>query len=221
MKRLIFCFLSCFTLLCLAKTPDEVCQEAIEKKTDITFNNCLNVLEFASSSYQYAIADMYTLGLYPPFKRDKNGLIEEIHSTNNMERLKWIIKSANNIKPYASSAYLLAEMYKYGRSDLHIARDYLKSIHYFKIASKLGSPKASGWLADFYISGKGVKKDLYLGYIFDNIALAQTYQDQEYEFILRDELDNIEKTLDSETINKAQKVSRECVESKFTKCNIY
>jgi len=204
-----------------AKSPEEICDIAFSKKTDETFNKCLEVLENAGGDSQYFIADMYSLGVYPPFKRDKDGLISNLNTPDPKRRVYWLIKAANNKIPSVAAAYQLGENYLHGRSDLGFYIDYSQSIYYFKIASKLGSFVASSELGSIYLKGKGVKKDLLKAYVFDNIALSQSGNDIKYANILREEISEIEEKIDLNTLNQAQKKTRDCLASNLTKCDIY
>lgn len=222
MKKIITAIMF-LTLFLSSKTfsmgADEICEDAIKEKTDKTFNQCLNVLNNASGWIQWQIADFYRLGIYPPFQRDKSGEIVKLNYRDDGEYFKWLVKAADNKKPEGTSAQELGEMYRLGDNKYSIVRDYTKAIHYLKIASKNRFYRSTGHLADFYLKGQGVSKDLFKAYIYDNIALAQSGTTQ-YAQIIRDELNNIEKSLDSGALSKAQKIARECIESKYLRCDV-
>jgi TPR repeat protein len=172
---------------------------------------------------QFGISEMYSLGLYAPYHRDKTGLINNINPKNNESRVMWLKKSANNKKPYVGAAYQLGEAYYYGRDDLNIEKDYSQAIFYYKLASKLGAPYATGQLASMYSEGIGVPKDYFKSYIFNNITLSQCDDKylEKYRLAVLEDMKNDEKKLDKQLINKAQKISSKCVESKFNECEVY
>ncbi|AWW45912.1 hypothetical protein DPM18_03240 [Polynucleobacter paneuropaeus] len=202
---------------------DKVCEKAFADKTDEQFGKCLSVADSTSGVIQYGISEIYSLGLYAPYHRDKDGLISDLNPKNNEERVKWLKKSADNKNPFVASAYQLGEAYYYGRSDMNISKDYTKAIYYYKIASKLGAPYATGQLASMYSEGIGVPKDYYKSYIFNNIALSQCDDKylEKYRLAVIEDMNDNERKLDKKLINQSQKVASECVESKFTKCEVY
>ena len=221
MKNIFLIAILIFCMSLYAKTPEEICEIAMSKKTDDTFNKCLSVLESADGDTQYFISEMYSLGLYPSFIRNDAGLISKINSPDSKKRVYWLIKAANNKKPGVAAAYQLGENFFYGRSDLGFYIDYEQAIKYHKIASKLGAFKSSSQLASIYLKGKGVKIDFIKAYVFDNIALSQSGDDTEWAGIFREEIQEIERKIDLSMLNQAQKKSRECISSNLAKCDLY
>lgn len=224
---LIFSLIGCDKLknisLNSTENANKICEEAFEKKTDESFNKCLSVANSASGVVQFGLAEMYSYGMYPPFRRNSDGLIDNLNERDFNEKFKWLNKSANNKTPFVGSAYQLGNAYYYGDEDMKTPKDYSQAIFYYKLASKLGAPYASGHLADMYSEGIGVPKDYYKSYIFNNIALSQCDDKQLEKFRLAvlEDLNSNERKLDKHLINQAQRVASECVDSKFSKCEVY
>lgn len=203
-----------------ALSADDICEKAFTQETDETFNACLKVINTASGSVQYSISRMYSLGLYPPFKRDSKGLISSLNSINQVEQKKYLFLAAENSQPSGIAAREIGDGYRFGSPDWGLARNYSKAIYFYKKSVLGDNVWGASSLATMYTEGLGEEKNIIYGYAWNNIALSMNPY-KELAYVIREEMRTQESLMTTKQINEAQQISSQCIDSNFKKCLFY
>lgn len=115
----------------------------------------------------------------------------------------------------AEAQYVLGIMYRAGRG---VTQDFNEARKWYLLAAEQGHPIAQFYLGWIYAKGKGAPKDIVRGYMWLNIAIANTADSDEKkkEFIM--DRDSLATSMTSDQIAKAQKLSEKCTAKKFKGC---
>jgi hypothetical protein len=89
--------------------------------------------------------------------------------------------------------------------DFQKTQDYKQAFKYISLAANQNFPNAQSFLGGIYSSGRGIKKDLVLSYMWYNLASAH---DDKYGLTKKDR-DDVAKHMTSAQIAEAQKLARE------------
>ena len=109
----------------------------------------------------------------------------------------------------ADAQYNLGLMYEQGAG---VAQSWAESAVWQKLAAKQGHVKSQYDLSIKHITGTGVLMDAVMGYMWANIASANGYSGAS------EIRDGIAKSMTAATIQEAQAMARECMNSNYTKC---
>jgi len=194
----------------LAQDLNKYCEDAFLNANEPAFTECFKKGDALSPVQQYTIARGFSLGLYPPLSRDKDGRINSLNDRDNEKAIYWYRKAA--MRGQGNAAITLAEAYRYGRN---MPKNYIEAIKFYEIAAIDGFPKASSDLSKMYLEGKGVKKSVFMAYVWDGIALYQKPYDDR---IIRQEMEEFEHSLSPSDVNRAQQLIQSCITSNLKNC---
>jgi len=118
-------------------------------------------------------------------------------------------------KGNAEAQYVLGIMYRAGRG---VTQDFNEARKWYLLAAEQGHPIAQFYLGWIYAKGKGVSKDIIRGYMWLDIAIANTADSDERkkEFIM--DRDALAASMTADQIAKAQALSKKCTAKKFKGC---
>ena len=122
--------------------------------------------------------------------------------------VKWYSLSAE--QGYANAQNNLGLMYDNGRG---VLQDYKTAVKWWRLAAEQGHARAQGNLGWMYLKGKGVPQDYVRAHMWSNIAASSG--DGGNASANRD---FIAKLMNSNQIEKAQKLARECVDKNYKGC---
>lgn len=145
---------------------------------------------------QYNLAEMYSSGNYIP-KDDE-------------EAVKWYRKAAaqGNIR----AQYKLGNIYYSGN---YIPQDHKQAFKWYRKAAEQGHGDSQVRLGDMYKDGKGVKQDYVKAYLWFSLAATQNSDTTTHTTGWRD---FIGEKLTKAQLEKAQKLSRKCLQRNYKNC---
>ena len=111
---------------------------------------------------------------------------------------------------FADAQFTLGWMYKKGQG---IPQDYKTALKWFRLAAKQGYAHAQSDLGVMYGKGQGVLQDYVRAHMWWNIAASSGESKN-----ASNNRDIVAKKMNSNQIEKAQKLARECVRKKYKGC---
>ena len=124
------------------------------------------------------------------------------------EAARWIKLAAQ--QGVADSQLNLGAMYDKGHG---VAQDSKEAIRWYKLAAQQGETLAQYNLAFMYYHGKGVLQDYVRAHMWFNIAAVGGDSDSTKS------RETTASKMTAQQVEQAQRMARECMNSKFTKCD--
>lgn len=129
-------------------------------------------------------------------------------SPNYVEAVRWVRRAAD--RGDALAQVDMGISYRNGRG---VTKNFIEAAKWFRRAAVKGHPVAQDQLAWMYVSGEGVSKNYLAGYAWFSIALAQGWDRS------KEAMELIEKALPASQIAAAQKMSDQCLQSRYVACD--
>jgi TPR repeat protein len=111
---------------------------------------------------------------------------------------------------YAGPQLGLGTMYSKGQG---VLQDYKTAVKWYRLGAEQGDAGAQHVLGEMYYNGTGVLKDYVRAHMWYNIAASSGKSKNASK-----NRDNIAKRMNSNQIETAQKLARECVRKKYKGC---
>lgn len=167
--------------------------------------------DFETARNQWTIAalrgDMYSQnGLGLLYDEGVKGIVKSEYVSR-----KWFILAAN--QGLAQAQFNLAHLYANGDPD-GLYRDAKEAVYWYIKAARQGHGPAQNNLGVAYGVGKGVLKDDIRAYMWYNLATYNYYNDETG----KDNRDKLAESMTPDQIDKAQDMSRICLESGYKDC---
>jgi TPR repeat protein len=108
-----------------------------------------------------------------------------------------------------TAGYYLGFMYRNGKG---VLQDHKTAVKWYRLAAEKGNADAQFNLGGMYVEGKGVIKDFVYAHMWWNIAALSVGKDAPKN------RDLVAKRMNSNQIEKAQKLARDCVRKKYKGC---
>jgi len=124
------------------------------------------------------------------------------------EAARWFKLAGQQGHPQAQ--YNLALMHEMGQG---VSQSYAESIRLYRLAAIQGLAQAQNNLATLYGNGQGVEKDVLMSYMWYTISA------QNGNAISLQGLNALATQMSNQQIEKSKRLARECIESKYQKCN--
>ena len=126
---------------------------------------------------------------------------------DHADAVKWYRTAAN--QGFSETQYSLGVIYTNGEG---VPEDYAEAVKWYRLAAKQGEVKAQHNLALMYHNGFGVPQDDLWAHMWLTIASGQGDKSS-------DEVRGIiAESMTSADISEAQKMARECLNSKYQNC---
>ena len=126
---------------------------------------------------------------------------------NKADAARWYKRAAE--QGIVISQFMIAWMYQNGEG---VLKDHADAVKWYRLAAKLGEVKAQHNLALMYHNGFGVPQDDLWAHMWLTIASGQGDK-------ISDEVRGIiAESMTSADISEAQKMARECMNSKYKNC---
>jgi uncharacterized protein len=150
--------------------------------------------EQGDSSAQYNLGVMYAKG---------QGVLQDYKPA-----LLWFALAAQ--QGNISAQYDLGHMYEEGRG---VPQDYKTAVKWYRLSAKQGDAIAQYNLGVMYAKGQGVLQDYVRAHMWFNIAASSGKSKNSSK-----NRDIVAKRMNSNQIEKAQKLARECVKKNYKGC---
>ena len=109
----------------------------------------------------------------------------------------------------AEAQSLLGLMYDFGNG---VPQDYKEAVKWYRLAAVQGDAFAQSSLGDIYRGGVGVLQDNIISHMWYNIGAANG------DKVRSTNRDSLAKKMTPESVQKAQAMARECINSGYKKC---
>jgi TPR repeat protein len=110
---------------------------------------------------------------------------------------------------HSRARMVLGLMYEKGDG---VPQDYKKAFKWFRLAAEKGNAKAHAMMGLMYETGRGVIQDIVQAYMWFNIAASSGDKEA------AEECDALANRMTSSQLERAKKLSRECVRKKYRGC---
>ena len=128
-------------------------------------------------------------------------------SQDDTSAVRWYRLAAEQV--HADAQYNLGLMYSNGRG---ILEDDTAAVRWYRLAAEQGKADAQNNLGFMYETGEGVIQDSVYAYMWFSIAASSGLKEASGN------RDTVAKRMNSNQIEKAQRLARECVRKKYKGC---
>ena len=126
---------------------------------------------------------------------------------NFAEAFKWFRLAAE--QGYAEAQTYLGIVYQTGKV---VPQDYASVVKWWRLAAEQGYAEAQSMLGVLYATGNGVLQDHEMAHMWYNLAATNGFEK------VGKWRDDLAKQMTPASIEKAQAMARECMDSGYTKC---